>query len=123
MGLIRERELLEFDFLMQDQMLQDFQHDPKSYIDKWDNRLKSDKQLESILEEDYVNTIRAYESAASREVKDDDIYVGDDGYWYITRKVGDKIEKHRYHPASRKIDPEALPFNPVEYDQAKKSDE
>ena len=121
--LLRERELLEFDFLMQDQLLQDFQNDPKSHIQKWDRRLKSDQQLEAILEEDYVNTIRAYESAAAREVKDGDIYVGDDGYWYITKKVGDKIEKHRYHPASRKIDPEDLTFNPVEYDQAKKADE
>jgi len=60
------------------------------------------------LEDDYVSTIQAYESAAAREVKDNDIYVGDDGYWYITKKNGDKIEKHRYHPQSRKIDDQAL---------------
>ena len=123
MGMMRDRELLEFDFLMEEQMMQDFLSDPDVYIDKWNNRLKSDKQLEAILEEDYVNTIRAYESAAAREVKDGDIYVGDDGYWYITKKVGDKFEKHRYHPNSRKIDSEALQFNPIEYDQAKKQQE
>ena len=122
-GELRDRELLEFDFLTEDQMLKDFHADPNYYIQKWDNRLKSDQQLESILEEDYINTIREYESAAAREVKDGDIYVGDDGYWYITKKVGDKFEKHRYHPNSRKIDPEALTFNPIEYDQAKKQEE
>lgn len=123
MSLLRERELLEFDFLIQDQLLRDFEQNPEYQINKWDSRLKSDRQLEAILEEDYVNTIRDYESAAAREVKDGDIYVGDDGYWYITKKVGDNFEKHRYHPNSRKIDPEALAFNPIEYDQAKKSEE
>lgn len=122
-SMLRERELLEFDFLIQDQLLRDFNEDPNYFIDKWNSRTLSDKQLESILEDDYVNTIRAYESAAAREVKDRDIYVGDDGYWYITKKVGDKIEKHRYHPNSRKIDSESLWFNPVEYDQAKTAEE
>lgn len=121
--MLRERELLEFDFLMQDQLLKDFHSAPEEFINQWNSRLKSDQQLESILEDDYINSIRDYESAAAREVKDNDIYVGDDGYWYITKKVGDKIEKHRYHPNSRVIDPEDRGFNPVEYDKAKKDRE
>lgn len=123
MGMLRERELAEFDFVLQDQLLQDFQQDPAYHVSKWDDRVKADEQLEAILEDDYVSTIQAYESAAARQVKDNDIYVGDDGYWYITKRNGDKIEKHRYHPQSRKIDEEALQFNPVEYDQAKKAEE
>jgi hypothetical protein len=123
MGMLRERELAEFNFAMQSTLFDDFIQDPSHQISMWENRIKSDEQLEAILEEDYVNTIRDYESAAAREVKDNDIYVGNDGYWYITKKVGDKFEKHRYHPRSRKIDDEALSFNPLEYDQAKKSEE
>ena len=123
MTMLRERELAEFDFLLQDQLLTDFENDPNFYINVWDGRLKADQELENILESDYVETIRDYESAASREVKDGDIYVGDDGYWYITKKIGNNFEKHRYHPNSRKIDSEALQFNPLEYDRAKKSEE
>ena len=122
-SMLRERELLEFDFLWQDEILSDYMQHPSEYIDKWDKRLSSDKQLEAIIEDDWVNTLRDYESAAAREVKDNDIYVGNDGYWYITKKVGDNFEKHRYHPNSRKIDPEALLFDPIEYDQAKKSED
>jgi len=113
---MRERELAEFDFVLQDQLLQDFSQDPEYYVKLWDDRVKSDEQLEAILEDDYVSTIRDYESAAARDVKDNDIYVGDDGYWYITKRNGETIEKHRYHPGSRKIDDQVLQFNPIEYD-------
>ena len=123
MTMLRERELAEFDFLLQDQLLKDFEQDPSFYVEKWDERLKSDQQLEAILEDDYISTIRDYESAASREVKDGDVYVGDDGLWYIVKKSGEGFEKHRYHVNTRTIDSEALRFDPVEYDKAKKDEE
>lgn len=123
MDQLRDEEILHMEFLLQDQMLNDFVSDPQSQLQAWSNREKSDMQLEAILEENYINSIRAYEKAANREVKDGDVYVGYDGKWYITKKNGDTIEKHRYNPNTSTVDKEALPFSSVEYDEAKTTEE
>jgi len=43
MGMLRERELAEFDFVLQDQLLQDFQQDPAYHVSKWNDRIKADE--------------------------------------------------------------------------------
>lgn len=122
-SIYRERHLQEYDALLQQHLLKDFERNPNGQLNKYNSKLQSDKNIEAILEEDYVNSIRRYEDAAARDVKDNDIFVGNDGYWYIThrekQKDGtDKWTKRRYHPNTGKIDPEDKEFNLYEYNDA-----
>jgi len=105
-------------------MFEDFLKKPNLYIDRWNRRLESDEKLEAILEEDYVNNIRRYEHAAAREVKDGDIYQGNNGRFYVVKEKKDKngnpyFVKSVYHPRTRVIESEELKFDPIEYDEAK----
>ena len=120
----RQRQQLEFDFISQQEMFKDFLKKPNHYIDRWNRRLESDEKLEAILEEDYVNNIRRYEHAAAREVKDGDIYQGNNGRFYVVKEKKDKngnpyFVKSVYHPRTRVIESEELKFDPIEYDEAK----
>lgn len=122
-SVYRQRQMQEYDALLQQQLLDDFAMNPNSQLSKVEGRFRSDKALRDIIEEDYVNSIRRYEDAASREVKDGDIFVGNDGHWYIThgerQKDGSiKWTKRRYHPNNGKIDNEDLPFSRVEYNDS-----
>lgn len=119
---LRERELREADFLMEQQMNKEFLVDPMYYVEQWNQRLTSDEQLESILEGDWITTLRDYESASQREVKDGDVYMGDKG-WFITKIDGENIEKHSYDPMSGKIGEQDLGFDPIEYDKSKRMQE
>jgi hypothetical protein len=110
----------EYDALLQQHMLNDLLQMPNHQLKMYDNKLQTDKNINRILEEDYVNSIRRIEDAAVREVKDNDIFVGNDGHWYIThrKKQKDGTEtwtKRRYHPNSGKIDSEDLQFSKMEY--------
>ena len=120
----RQRAQLEFDFIQQDQMFEDFLKNPNHYIDRWNRRLESDEKLEAILEEDYVNNIRRYEHAAARDVKDGDIYQGNNGRFYVVKEKKDKngnpyFVKSVYHPRTHVIESEELEFDRIEYDEAK----
>ena len=118
--LYRQRHMQEYDALLQQHMLNDLMQMPNHQLKMYDNKLQTDKNINRILEEDYVNSIRRIEDAAVREVKDNDIFVGNDGHWYIThrKKQKDGTEtwtKRRYHPNSGKIDSEDLQFSKMEY--------
>lgn len=118
--LYRQRHMQEYDALLQQHLLNDLTQMPTNQLKKYDNKLQTDKNINRILEEDYVNSIRRIEDAAVREIKDNDIFVGNDGHWYIThrkkQKDGTEIwTKRRYHPNSGKIDSEDLQFSKMEY--------
>lgn len=122
-SIYRERHLQEYDALLQQHLLKDFERNPNGQLSRYNAKLQSDKNIEAILEEDYVNSIRRYEDAVARDVKDNDIFVGNDGYWYIThrekQKDGtDKWTKRRYHPNTGKIDSEDKEFDLLEYNDA-----
>ena len=117
--MLRDRELAEYDFILADQQLKEFHRNPEKILYMWDRRRKADRTLEGILEEEYVNTIRSYERAAAREVKDGDTYLGRDGQWYKVKQKGDDYVKYRYYPyrRSKNVDNTPLQFDPVEYDE------
>jgi hypothetical protein len=85
----------------------------------WKNRRTADRVLEGILEEEYINSIRDIEKAASREVRDNDIYLGRDGQWYKVKYQGGDYVKFKYDPSKRKnnVSKTPMPFDPVEYDE------
>lgn len=120
---VREREMKAYDSKIAGELLQDFLHNPTVHIDAYKKARKSDELLQSIIESDYIESIRRYEDAANREVKDMHPYVGSDGKYYITDKKVDKngnerVVKHRYNPRTREVDATELTFDPVEYDEA-----
>lgn len=117
--MLRDRELAEYDFILADQQLKEFHRNPEKILYMWDRRRNADRTLEGILEEEYVNTIRSYERAAAREVKDGDTYLGRDGQWYKVKQKGDNYVKYRYYPYRRNknVDSTPLQFDPVEYDE------
>lgn len=118
--MLRDRELAEYDFILADQQLKSFHRDPEFFLHAWKKRRTADRVLEGILEEEYVNTIRGIEKAASREVRDNDIYLGRDGKtWYKVKYQGGDYVKFKYDPLKRKnnVSKIPLPFDPVEYDE------
>lgn len=124
-SLLRQRILNEHNALVQQQMLVDFFEDPNAQLSKYDKKVQSDKNLEKILEEDYLNAVERYESAASMEVKDNDIFQGNDDKYYITKKKTDENGneiwvKRRVHVQTGKIDTQDLQFSRTEYYDYKK---
>jgi len=120
--MLRERELLEFDFLLADQQYKQFHQNPQWVLDKWDARTRSDEKLEAILEADYIDRIQEYEKAQARPVQNGDLYQGYDGEYYIVRFEDGKYRKHRWHKDGS-IDRTSMPFDRVEYDTAKTREE
>ena len=121
----RDRELKQFDVILQRQLLEDFITDPTRQLQLYSKTKEDDKKLEQTIEKDYIQSIYDAISAVKRQVKDNDVYVGDDGLWYKTKQKTDEngkssFVKQRYHPNSKKTDDEELPFNIVEYDKSKK---
>lgn len=120
----RDRELAEFNHIVQLGLLEDFLDKPNLQIEQWKKMQYEDETLEKALEEEWIKSIQRHEKALNREVKDGDVYVGHDGKFYITNikrtKTGEKIiVKHRYNPITRKVDPTELRFDRVEYDESK----
>lgn len=118
----REREIREYDVLTQQALKANFLIDPIEQIRKWEDVYLSDKKLEKMLEEDYINQVRRYEKAARREVKDKQTYIGNDGRGYITKIKKDKdgndiVVKHRINFRNGQVDKEELEFDRVEYDE------
>lgn len=120
--MLRERELLEFDFVFADQQYKQFHENPLWVLDKWDARTRSDEKLEAILEADYIEHIQEYEKAQARTIQNGDLYQGYDGEYYIVRFENGKYRKHRWHKDGS-VDRTSLPFDRVEYDTAKTREE
>ena len=124
-GLLRSRILNEHNALLQQQLLVDFLENPNAQLSKYDKKVQSDKNLEKILEEDYLNSVERYEAAASMEVKNNDIFQGHDGKYYITKEKTDEQGnktwvKRRIHVQTGKIDTDDLEFSRTEYYDYKK---
>lgn len=122
-SIYRQRHMQEYNALLQQHLLNDLERNPQHQIDKYNAKLQTDHNIEAILEEDYVNSIRKYEDAAVREIKENDVFVGNDGHWYIThakKLKNGEIEwtKRRYHPNTGKIDSKDETFSRTEYNDS-----
>ena len=124
----RKRFLKEYDALLQKSLLDGYREDPNQQLEAYKQARESDQKLEAILEDDYVNSVRNYEEAINREIKDGDIYVGNDDNWYIAIQKKDQngntvYVKHKYNPNDRKVDEQEQMFDLMEYHNSKKAEE
>lgn len=120
----RQRFIKEYNASLQASLLNDFQFNPNEQIRKYNEVQEQDAALEQILTEDYANSVNSYTQALLREVKDGDIYVGNDGKWYVVNKKQDEsgneiYVKHEYDPTTKKVGEQELKFNRFEYNRAK----
>lgn len=118
-GVLREAEMASYDKQLEDRTYKDFHNNPLHYLRMWGKRKMQDEELEKILEEDYINTIRDWEKASAREVRDGDVYYGYDGNPYIVRKVGDEYKKYRYYLRTNRIGKVPMEFDLLEYNKSK----
>lgn len=118
--LLRERELVEYDAILAQYQLYEFERNPEKILNAWKRRRTADRVLETLLEEEYINAVRGIEHASTRDVKNNDTYLGRDGAWYIVKYQNGEYRKYRYYPQKKSgnnVDPKPLRFDPVEYDE------
>jgi hypothetical protein len=118
--MLRERELAEYDAVLATYQLVEFERNPEKILNAWNRRRTADRILETLLEEEYINSVRQIEHAATRDVKNNDTYLGRDGAWYIVKYQNGEYRKYRYYPQKKSgnnVDPKPLRFDPVEYDE------